>query len=134
MLLVLILTVAAASGQAIDATPAMKADLERLVARAEKLNTLWPWQGPIPEVQPVVRHGKAVAPSLLALLADDPDDDTVDPVVNWRLARADASRDRNGNGIRDKVERAVSESRPRKCDARVVAQPPSSTRDTCSGS
>ena len=85
MLLVLILTVAAASGQAIDATPAMKADLERLVARAEKLNTLWPWQGPIPEIQLVVRHGKAVAPSLLALLADDPDDDTVDPVVNWRL-------------------------------------------------
>ena len=85
MLLVLILTVAAASSQAIDATPAMKADLERLVARAEKLNTLWPWQGPIPEIQLVVRHGKAVAPSLLALLADDPDDDTVDPVVNWRL-------------------------------------------------
>jgi hypothetical protein len=63
----------------------MKADLGRLVARAETLNTLWPWQGPIPEVQLVVRHGKAVAPSLLALLADDPDDDTVDPVMNWRL-------------------------------------------------
>ena len=84
MLLVFILTVTAAIGQAIDLTSAMKADIERLVARAEKLESLWPWQGAIPEVQRVVRHGKAVAPALLALLADDPDD-TDRPMRNWRV-------------------------------------------------
>ena len=54
-------------------TVAMKADVDRLVARAEKLERLWPWQSPIPEVDRVVRHGRRVAPLLVELLVDDPD-------------------------------------------------------------
>jgi hypothetical protein len=65
-------------------TPAMRADVNRLAARAEKLERLWPWQGAIPEVQRVVRHGKAAAPLLLALLDDDPDAGT-DGVTEWRV-------------------------------------------------
>jgi hypothetical protein len=51
----------------------MKADVNRLVARAEKVERLWPWQSPIPEVERVVRHGKRIAPLLVALLDEDPD-------------------------------------------------------------
>src|SRR5262249_50219797 len=53
--------------------PGMQADVDKLVSAA-RFETLWPWHGPIPEVQRVVRHGKAVAPLLLELLGDDPDD------------------------------------------------------------
>jgi hypothetical protein len=49
MLLALIVTVALAGGQAMNLTSEMKVDIERLIARAGKLDTLWPWQGPIPE-------------------------------------------------------------------------------------
>jgi HEAT repeat protein len=49
-------------------------DLDRLVRAAEQLTGLWPSQAPppIPEVALVARHGKRVAPSLVALLSDDP--------------------------------------------------------------
>jgi len=62
----------------------MRADVQRLVARAPKLESLWPWQGAIPEVQRVVRHGKPVAPLLLALLDDDPDSGN-DDVTEWQV-------------------------------------------------
>ena len=58
----------------VDPTAAMKADVNRLIVRAEKLERLWPWQSPIPEIDRVARHGKRVAPLLLELLDDDPDD------------------------------------------------------------
>lgn len=84
MLMAMILILAALSGQATNLTAAMKADVERMVARAEQLTTLWPWQGPIPEIELVVRHGKAVAPALLALLDDDPDD-IPRPMRAWQV-------------------------------------------------
>lgn len=55
-------------------TAAMRADVDRLVARAMELRTLWPWKAAYPEIDRVARHGEAVAPLLVALLADDPDD------------------------------------------------------------
>lgn len=54
-------------------TPEIKADVARLVAHAQKLTRLWPWEPPVPEVDRVARHGKAVAPMLLELIGDDPD-------------------------------------------------------------
>jgi HEAT repeat protein len=52
----------------------MHADVDRLVRAAEQLTGTWPTQPPppIPEVTLVARHGRAVVPSLIALLADDP--------------------------------------------------------------
>lgn len=52
----------------------MEADVDRLVRAAEQLTGSWPSQPPpaIPEVTVVARHGKAVVPSLIALLSDDP--------------------------------------------------------------
>jgi hypothetical protein len=74
MLIQFIAVTALAAGVNQSAQPmaAMKSDVNRLVARAEKLKLLWPWQGPIPEVRRVARHGKRVAPLLVALLDDDP--------------------------------------------------------------
>jgi hypothetical protein len=62
----------------------MRADVDRLVAAAEKLPRLWPWQPPILEIEPVVRHGKWVAPLLVALLSDDPDN-VDEPQKEWRV-------------------------------------------------
>jgi hypothetical protein len=62
----------------------MRADVDRLVARATELGSLWPWKAAYPEIDRVARHGKAVAPLLLALLADDPDEiETAMP--EWRV-------------------------------------------------
>jgi hypothetical protein len=43
-------------------TAAVRADVDRLVARATELDSLWPWKAASPEIDRVVRHGKAVAP------------------------------------------------------------------------
>jgi hypothetical protein len=53
-------------------TAAVRADVDRLVARATELDSLWPWKAASPEIDRVVRHGKAVAPLLVALLAVAP--------------------------------------------------------------
>jgi hypothetical protein len=70
--------------QTAQPTSVMKADVARLVTRAATLKSLWPWQAPIPEVSRVARHGKRVAPLLLELLADDPDDVPSDQ-YDWRV-------------------------------------------------
>ncbi len=43
-------------------------DIAALVDAASRLDTAWPWQGPIPEVKRVARHGKTAGPRLVALL------------------------------------------------------------------
>lgn len=68
----------------VQPTAAMKADVDRLVVRAEKLERLWPWQSPIAEIERVVRHGKQVAPLLVKLLDDDPDDPAPE-APDWRV-------------------------------------------------
>jgi hypothetical protein len=52
----------------------MQQDVDQLVRAAEGLTEMWPSQPPppIPEVGLVARHGKSVAPLLMALLSDDP--------------------------------------------------------------
>jgi hypothetical protein len=60
--------------QTTPAPAAMQADVERLVQAAGRLTASWPTQPPpsVPEVSDVARHGKRVAPLLVALLSDDP--------------------------------------------------------------
>jgi hypothetical protein len=55
---------------------AMQADVLEVI-RAAHTRALMPWAEPAPEVDLVVRHGKAIVPYLIALLPDDPDDPTV---------------------------------------------------------
>ena len=52
----------------------MQADVDRLVARAGQMDRLWPWMAADREIDQVARHGSAVAPLLVALLAVDPDE------------------------------------------------------------
>ena len=52
---------------------AIEDDVALLVRRAESLDTLWPWQPAIEEVDRVVRHGRPAAPLLIQLLDDDPE-------------------------------------------------------------
>ena len=61
-------------GQAAELRSVMEADVAHFVSQASELRQLWPWQPAIPEVSRVVRHGKPVAPLLIPLLADDPDE------------------------------------------------------------
>lgn len=49
-------------------TQEMTGDVARLVTAAKQLDTAWPWQPAIPEVEQVARHGLAVAAALLAEL------------------------------------------------------------------
>jgi hypothetical protein len=65
-------------------TAGMRADVDRLVARAAELTRLWPWMAAYPEIDRVVRHGKAVAPLLVALLAVDPDEPEPE-MADWRV-------------------------------------------------
>jgi hypothetical protein len=44
------------------------------MVRAAHTRSLIPWSAPAPEVDLVVRHGKAAVPRLIRLLPDDPDD------------------------------------------------------------
>ena len=52
----------------------MRNDVGHMVRAAHKVNRLMPWSKPVAEIDSVVRHGKAVAPLLIVLLPDDPDD------------------------------------------------------------
>ena len=56
----------------LDAAVGMQTDVDRLVARAGEMDRLWPWMAADREIDRVVRHGKAVAPLLVAFLAEDP--------------------------------------------------------------
>ncbi len=51
----------------------MADDVTRMVRAAHKV-VLMPWSAPVPEIDLVVRHGKAIVPQLIVLLPDDPDD------------------------------------------------------------
>jgi hypothetical protein len=44
------------------------------MVRAAHETCLMPWCAPVPKIDLVVRHGKAVVPRLMVLLPDDPDD------------------------------------------------------------
>jgi hypothetical protein len=55
-----------------EPTSRMQADVDRLAARALQLDRLWPWTVADQEIDRVARHGKAVAPLLVAFLAEDP--------------------------------------------------------------
>lgn len=73
---ILLLSVLIASQNASSrAADAMEVDLARLARAAGQLVGTWPGQAPpaIAEVQVVARHGRRVAPLLLALLSDDSD-------------------------------------------------------------
>ena len=63
-------------------TPEMQADVDRLVARAGEMDRLWPWAAANREIDRVARHGKPVAPLLVALLAADPDEPEM---PEWRV-------------------------------------------------
>lgn len=58
-------------------------DIALLVREARKLEKLWPWQPPLPEVRKVAAHGKPIAPRLAALLRLDEDTDILD--VDWHV-------------------------------------------------
>ena len=90
MLLALFVAVATIIAQPAEPKSALQVDVDHLVAEARTLQTLWPWQKPIPEIQRVVRHGKAVASLLLELLDDDPDDRDrmIEPHVQQQVALA----------------------------------------------
>jgi len=57
-----------------SADSAMRADVNRLIQRANALERIWPWeQLPDAELDRVARYGKRVVPLLLELLPDDPE-------------------------------------------------------------
>jgi len=57
------------------------AEVQRLIAAAEALNTAWPWQAPIPEAYEVAKLGKSAAPILVKHLQYGPDT----PFFGWDL-------------------------------------------------
>lgn len=64
----------------------MRVVVERLVEAARNRTTLWPWEKPDPEVAAVAEYGKEIAPLLVNLLADDPDDpDESTPEIDWNI-------------------------------------------------
>jgi hypothetical protein len=71
------------ANQVASPTSAMRADVKALVARAAKQPRLWPWDIANGQIARVVRHGPAIAPLLLALLPDDPENS--DPVIDERI-------------------------------------------------
>lgn len=79
----LLLTVGFVQGQGNAITEDMRQDVAALVAAAKRLDTAWPWQGPLPEIDVVAKHGKRVAPLLVALLRYGSDKDYGDGV--WDL-------------------------------------------------
>jgi hypothetical protein len=65
-------------------TAGMQADVDRLVARAGEMDRLWPSTAAEREIDRVARHGRAVAPLLVAFLTDDPDEPEPE-MADWRL-------------------------------------------------
>jgi hypothetical protein len=53
----------------------MRADVKRLVDAAMGHEMLWPWEASMTEVHKVAAYGKAIAPMLLELLCNKPDED-----------------------------------------------------------
>jgi len=62
-----------------------KADDVAAMVRAAHQTCLMPWCRPVPEIDSVVRHGKAVVPRLMTLLPDDPDDPDLS-YAGWDVA------------------------------------------------
>ncbi len=89
LFVVLILSLLPGAGVASDkelAQNEMRTEVAKLVRAAEGLTTLWPWIGPVPEVERVVAYGRPIAPLLIDLLADDPDPmDVQSKEVNWSV-------------------------------------------------
>jgi len=56
------------SGPAVTAHDALTEEMKEDVAAAKRLNKVWPWQGPLQEIDRVARHGKQIAPALVSLL------------------------------------------------------------------
>jgi hypothetical protein len=84
MSVIVMLSLLLSVSQTTPSRSVMQADVDRLVARAEKLEKLWPWQAPIREIDNVARHGTRVAPLLVRLLDDDPDSGRPQ-VREWRV-------------------------------------------------
>ncbi len=86
LLLVLSMAVVGLSAAEEPSHEQLRANVEKLVQAAQKRTTLWPWQGPVPEVASVAAYGKAIAPMLVNLLAADPDAlDESSPEVDWHV-------------------------------------------------
>lgn len=66
------LLVAAACGAASASAQDIEGDVRRLVEAARALDTAWPWQPAIPEVEAVARHGAAAGPALVRELRYGP--------------------------------------------------------------
>ena len=60
-----------------DSTQADK-DIAKLLKAAAQVERAWEWEGAVPEVALVARHGKQIAPRLLKLLDHGPDASTFD--------------------------------------------------------
>jgi hypothetical protein len=99
-------------------TPEMKADVARLVAHANRLKRLWPWQPPVPEVDRVARHGKTVAPLLVALIGDDPDLPEPDR-PEWRVQQQAALALCRIYGVRDECGHVYCNRASREQNKRV---------------
>jgi len=86
LLLSLLSTAGAAASGREPSQGEMRAEVAKLVSAAEKLTTLWPWSSPVPEVAQAAAYGKAIAPFLVSILADDPDSlGESPPEVNWNV-------------------------------------------------
>ena len=81
LLLTASVTATAELGQAVQ----MHQDVAKLIELAKKRDTLWPWKGPEPEVERVVKYGEAVAPLLLTHLVEDPDTSDVKQEIDLNV-------------------------------------------------
>jgi len=84
--LLFVLSLFVAGATFATAQDSMRVAVERLVEAAQKRTTLWPWEGHVPEVAIVAAYGKAIAPLLVNILAEDPDSlDENAPEVDWSV-------------------------------------------------
>jgi hypothetical protein len=89
LFIVLLLSLLPIAGAAAGNEPSqdeMRTEVAMLVKAAEGLTILWPWIGPVPEVERVVAYRRPIAPLLIDLLADDPDPmDVQSKEINWSV-------------------------------------------------